>query len=968
MRFHGSEEEVCTLLPPSSPSRPRSLPAPLLGGGFDEEASDGPPPPWLSGLFAAPRSAERWRLAGGCDGGLGGFEEGEEEESIGVSRLRSALRGGLLLVGLASGLAAAACWALPERGPPAAGAGAASAAAAASAGRLRPLRFVSPGDLEVKEAVREAGTVGAQDLVGDGYGVLGCPDAVALNDFSSLQGMERAGWWFNWTDDFVFKPSIYRDFAPPDSYWGFSLRGYAAITLRLTGSGVATIDFGNLLGTPGSRVSVLLNREHQGHAASSTLSRVVEVPFEQEDALSIVENPRGIIVINSISIRCTAASAAGPHAEDDGVARPKGVADAEAYWKTQYKALQDEAQNAKHMDKEHFAMAQKKRFIADMAVEDWKQVQALERRQQEGAARARLEVSSQKQDNERLAGALEALATSPASKERLQTLVSMPMLSPDDKGDTDAVRLERRSLDEAMKEEMLAREVEMEAQQAGRPGEGEQAEILVQQAQEQERRQRQELGELMNVSVLLAAFRRNETWALNQLAVVSKKERGISAQLASSEQREEGLEVEEARAADRVKQAMAAEEAARSEAASHSEQDLVTETTTTITTWDSRPLLYCFTLVLPFGYEPGLLAKQKERAVGIFACDGYDVFSNTSQLLDDTGSPFPVAVKTVDCSLSVPYGGKWHTALNTGVFNRLWEEVVQQGTYLNFDWIVKADADTVFFPDRLVEVLRRGLTPGLVREAIRKRRKLRRLQEELPARSTCRLCRLPGHETESCAEHAAWLQESQRLTCDEALAQIRREPPLDCGCECDRLEACDLTGDLAWSSDGGFILGEDLEEATDTGVMDLGHIPLYLNNCRYGLHGPIEVLTAAAVTVYVEGLPRCASLLDQPWGEDKYLDRCMLRLGVSRANVFSLLDETACNENPAPCGSAAVAFHPFKTVQDYFACWIFAHAYGHGPASVEEVPIDGHLLAFGSAPLEPTYAVGSSGVPSDRFV
>merc|ERR1712217_700930 len=96
-----------------------------------------------------------------------------------------------------------------------------------------------------------------------------------------------------------------------------------------------------------------------------------------------------------------------------------------------------------------------------------------------------------------------------------------------------------------------------------------------------------------------------------------------------------------------------------------------------------------------------------------------------------------------------------------------------------------------------------------------------------------------------------------------------------CGCVCDDL-ACDVSRSAA----------------------------MYINNCRFGLHGPIEVLSRRAVARYVAGLPRCASLLQHPWGEDKYMDKCMIKLGVPRVNEFQLLNETACHDKPAHCGAS----------------------------------------------------------------
>merc|ERR1712060_172234 len=97
---------------------------------------------------------------------------------------------------------------------------------------------------------------------------------------------------------------------------------------------------------------------------------------------------------------------------------------------------------------------------------------------------------------------------------------------------------------------------------------------------------------------------------------------------------------------------------------------------------------------------------------------------------------------------------------------------------------------------------------------------------------------------------------------------------------------------------------------------------MYLNNCRYGLHGPIEVVSREAVAIYLANMHRCDHIRVQPFGEDKYLRRCLDLLGVRKSNQFGVLNEFARGQkNPFPCTSASVAFHPFKTVESYFSCW-----------------------------------------------
>ena len=40
--------------------------------------------------------------------------------------------------------------------------------------------------------------------------------------------------------------------------------------------------------------------------------------------------------------------------------------------------------------------------------------------------------------------------------------------------------------------------------------------------------------------------------------------------------------------------------------------------------------------------------------------------------------PSPVPISLVNHSLAVAFGGRWWTALNTGVFNRLWQEALHE--------------------------------------------------------------------------------------------------------------------------------------------------------------------------------------------------------------------------------------------------------------------------------------------------
>lgn len=104
---------------------------------------------------------------------------------------------------------------------------------------------------------------------------------------------------------------------------------------------------------------------------------------------------------------------------------------------------------------------------------------------------------------------------------------------------------------------------------------------------------------------------------------------------------------------------------------------------------------------------------------------------------------------------------------------------------------------------------------------------------------------------------------------------------------------------------------------------------IYLNNCKFGLHGPIEVFSRNAVQVWAFGSAQCVEhfhkLCQGPcwWGEDLFVDQCLWKvLGVERVDEWGLLTEDHCDPPPGwDCrDQARVSFHPFKTLDSYQEC------------------------------------------------
>mmetsp|Transcript_121287 Transcript_121287/g.302684 ORF Transcript_121287/g.302684 Transcript_121287/m.302684 type:complete len:842 (-) Transcript_121287:147-2672(-) len=105
---------------------------------------------------------------------------------------------------------------------------------------------------------------------------------------------------------------------------------------------------------------------------------------------------------------------------------------------------------------------------------------------------------------------------------------------------------------------------------------------------------------------------------------------------------------------------------------------------------------------------------------------------------------------------------------------------------------------------------------------------------------------------------------------------------------------------------------------------------VYLNNCKYGLHGPIEVFSRNAITSWAKGRQQCQDYFwklchgDCFWGEDLFIDQCLWKvLKVRRDNDWRLLVEDHCSppKDWDNCEDAdRVSFHPFKKADTYMTC------------------------------------------------
>lgn len=136
---------------------------------------------------------------------------------------------------------------------------------------------------------------------------------------------------------------------------------------------------------------------------------------------------------------------------------------------------------------------------------------------------------------------------------------------------------------------------------------------------------------------------------------------------------------------------------------------LVTATTATSTTTRAVSL-FCFSVLTSREWEQELVTFQLQASAGIFACDRAVVFSDgLSQALGQDAEGSDVATWPLRPTSAAPdFGGTVASSrtaswLNASVLARAFDELIRDelGVIWAHDWLVKADLDTVFFPDRL---------------------------------------------------------------------------------------------------------------------------------------------------------------------------------------------------------------------------------------------------------------------------
>merc|ERR1712190_152200 len=119
--------------------------------------------------------------------------------------------------------------------------------------------------------------------------------------------------------------------------------------------------------------------------------------------------------------------------------------------------------------------------------------------------------------------------------------------------------------------------------------------------------------------------------------------------------------------------------------------------------------LYCFAVYTKVtgstkkSHELELLQQQYQKKVSLFSCDHYDVFSDGDA---EVGSGYPaIKVTDNDHEFRLIKRKKTGTWVNTGMFKQVWKAIAQKPEIKEVQWVVKVDADAIFFPHRLKGML-----------------------------------------------------------------------------------------------------------------------------------------------------------------------------------------------------------------------------------------------------------------------
>jgi hypothetical protein len=98
---------------------------------------------------------------------------------------------------------------------------------------------------------------------------------------------------------------------------------------------------------------------------------------------------------------------------------------------------------------------------------------------------------------------------------------------------------------------------------------------------------------------------------------------------------------------------------------------------------------------------------------------------------------------------------------------------------------------------------------------------------------------------------------------------------------------------------------------------------MYFKNCNFQgpkLYGALEVFNQAAMLKLTKHMAWCTALPWGGWGEDEFIDKCMMRLQARALQDYKLVGDHRCMSAECEATDRA-SFHDYKTPALYGNCW-----------------------------------------------
>jgi len=129
----------------------------------------------------------------------------------------------------------------------------------------------------------------------------------------------------------------------------------------------------------------------------------------------------------------------------------------------------------------------------------------------------------------------------------------------------------------------------------------------------------------------------------------------------------------------------------------HTSTRTTTATSSTHTKMFDGTSLFCFVVAAAQSYEPDLLRFARSQKTGVYGCEEHITLTDSKMDVGTSDDPeMTTAIGSLESDM-----GDWGSWSNAGVFLKAWKAVMEDGRFRKHDWIVKLDADAVFFSGRL---------------------------------------------------------------------------------------------------------------------------------------------------------------------------------------------------------------------------------------------------------------------------